>query len=208
MHIRSCRWMFVVLLLGAAGMSPAANGGTEVGNYRVSDGHLLGVDQFITDNGDTTLLFSDYSSGVVRRLFPLKGGEFVMGPGFNVAAPAELTVRFVRDAQGAITGVSLQYANGTQTVAERVALKEEEVSFEQGDAKLSGTLLMPATTGPSFYPDDLADDALAALRFLRQREDIDSRNIGFWGSSEGGMLATYVASRSSWAHAAWMRCVR
>jgi pimeloyl-ACP methyl ester carboxylesterase len=59
---------------------------------------------------------------------------------------------------------------------------------------------MDASTGTvmksAFYPEDLANDALAAMRFLQQREDIDSRRIGFWGSSEGGMLATYVASRS------------
>jgi pimeloyl-ACP methyl ester carboxylesterase len=48
----------------------------------------------------------------------------------------------------------------------------------------------------SRYPDDLAADALAAMRLLQQREDIDPQRIGFWGSSEGGMLATQVAARS------------
>jgi pimeloyl-ACP methyl ester carboxylesterase len=52
------------------------------------------------------------------------------------------------------------------------------------------------TLSPRRYPDDLADDALAALRFLQERADVDPRQIGFWGSSEGGMLATQVAARS------------
>ena len=47
-----------------------------------------------------------------------------------------------------------------------------------------------------FYLGGLADDARAALRYLRSRNDIDPRQIGLWGSSEGGMLATYVASQN------------
>jgi hypothetical protein len=39
-------------------------------------------------------------------------------------------------------------------------------------------------------------DALAAVHFLQGRNDINSRRVGLWGSSEGGMLATQVAARS------------
>jgi pimeloyl-ACP methyl ester carboxylesterase len=257
MSIRKGRWVLVAFLLGA-GPSFAAEGDTgssaHVGNYRVDDDHWLGIDQFITDDGQRALLISDYSSGVVRRLFPGAGTEFVMGPGFNVPAPTELSIRFVKDERGTTTAISLQRADGSRTLADRVPLREEEVSFVQADAKLAGTLLLPATKGPhpaiillhgsgpltrhkfgpyphfftslgfavliydkrgtgastglrmdastgtvmkpAFYPDDLANDALAAFGFLRQRKEIDSRRIGFWGSSEGGMLATYVASRS------------
>ncbi len=44
---------------------------------------------------------------------------------------------------------------------------------------------------------DFADDALAAVHFLRQRADIDSRRIGLLGHSEGGMIATMVAEELS-----------
>jgi len=261
MNRQSFRIVFVAVLLSALGLSPAASHSAEpdthlayYGNYRISGDHLLGIDQFITDDGQNTLLISDYSSGVVRRLFPAADAEFVMGPGFNTPSPAELTVRFLKNERGTVTGISLRHANGTQTLAERVPLEKEEVFFEQADAKLAGTLLTPATKGPhpaiillhgsgpltrykfgpyphfftslgfavliydkrgtgastglrmdastgtvmksSYYPDDLAMDALAALHLLQQRKEIDSRRIGFWGSSEGGMLATYVASRS------------
>jgi pimeloyl-ACP methyl ester carboxylesterase len=71
------------------------------------------------------------------------------------------------------------------------------------DKRGSGTstgVRIDASTGTamtaSFYPDDLVGDALAALRLLQQRGDVDAGRIGFWGSSEGGMLATQVASRS------------
>lgn len=43
---------------------------------------------------------------------------------------------------------------------------------------------------------DLADDAIAGRSFLRERSDIDSDRIGFWGFSQGGWLAPLAASRS------------
>jgi uncharacterized protein len=42
----------------------------------------------------------------------------------------------------------------------------------------------------------MISDALAALGYLRTRKEINLEAIGFWGSSEGGMLATQVAARS------------
>lgn len=41
----------------------------------------------------------------------------------------------------------------------------------------------------------LADDVLAAVRFLRQRSDIDPDQIGIEGDSEGGWIAPVVAAR-------------
>lgn len=224
------------------------------GSYRVSADHYIGINRFIMDNGEDTLLIADYSSSIVRRLFPVSSTEFVMGEGFNSASPVELNVRFVNDKEGVPTGISMRRADGTKQFAQRVPLNREEVSFQGADAKLVGTLFMPSAKGPhpaiillhgsgpltrysfgpyphfftslgyavliydkrgsgastgtrtdastgaamtpTFYPDELARDALAAFRLLQQRPGIDSRRIGFWGSSEGGMLATQVAARS------------
>jgi len=44
---------------------------------------------------------------------------------------------------------------------------------------------------------ELADDVLAAVRFLRQRDDIDPDQIGIEGDSEGGWIAPAVATRDS-----------
>ena len=43
---------------------------------------------------------------------------------------------------------------------------------------------------------DLEDDALAALKFLRSRKDINGEQVGLWGISSGGGVAGKVASRS------------
>lgn len=42
---------------------------------------------------------------------------------------------------------------------------------------------------------ELADDVLAAVRFMRQRNDIDPDQIGIEGDSEGGWIAPVVATR-------------
>jgi len=43
----------------------------------------------------------------------------------------------------------------------------------------------------------LADDALAAVRALRERPEMDPERVGVWGLSEGGWVAPLAASRSS-----------
>lgn len=63
-------------------------------------------------------------------------------------------------------------------------------------SRLDASTGAPETLSPRSYPDDLVEDALAALRFLRSRREVDARRVGFWGSSEGGMLATQAAARS------------
>ncbi|MFE2755255.1 alpha/beta hydrolase family protein [Actinosynnema sp. NPDC059335] len=43
----------------------------------------------------------------------------------------------------------------------------------------------------------LADDALAGLRALRSRADVDPDRVGLWGVSEGGWVAPLAASRTA-----------
>ena len=44
---------------------------------------------------------------------------------------------------------------------------------------------------------DLADDGIAAVQLLKSRRDIDPKEIGVWGLSQGGWLGPLAASRSS-----------
>ncbi|ONI78161.1 hypothetical protein ALI144C_32380 [Actinosynnema sp. ALI-1.44] len=43
----------------------------------------------------------------------------------------------------------------------------------------------------------LADDALAAVKALRARDDVDPERVGLWGASEGAWVAPLAASRSA-----------
>ena len=61
---------------------------------------------------------------------------------------------------------------------------------ERGVGKSMGTFA-GATT------DDFAQDALAAVQFLKSRTEIDPRRIGLIGHSEGGIVAPIVATRSN-----------
>ena len=45
--------------------------------------------------------------------------------------------------------------------------------------------------------EDLADDAVAAARFLQARTDVAANQIGFWGQSQGSWIAPLAASRMS-----------
>ena len=42
----------------------------------------------------------------------------------------------------------------------------------------------------------MAGDALAAVKFLRNRTEIDSRKVGLWGISQGGWTIAHAAARS------------
>jgi pimeloyl-ACP methyl ester carboxylesterase len=42
---------------------------------------------------------------------------------------------------------------------------------------------------------DLADDAVAAAKFLQARNDIDATRVGFWGLSQGAWIAPLAATR-------------
>lgn len=61
---------------------------------------------------------------------------------------------------------------------------------DRGTAKSEGDF-NTATT------QDLATDAASAVTYLKTRKDIDSRNIGLMGHSEGGIIAPIVAAGSS-----------
>ena len=227
------------------------------GNYRIDNDRMIGIDRFVMDDGQEAVLYAEYHSGVVRRLFRVADNEFEMGPGFNTQTPAELKLLIERDAKGGVAGLHLRPVAGAAKLAVRMAITETAVEIANGPVRLAGTLMVPGTKGPhpaiillhgsgpltrySFgpyphfftslgfavlvydkrgtggstgtrldsstgapdplpdenFPDRLASDANAAIAFLRQRKDIDSRRIGLWGSSEGGMLATQVAARDT-----------
>ena len=133
-------------------------------------------------------------------------------------------------------------ANKSPQAAERFSV--EEVSFNNDDVALAGTLLLPSTKGrhPAVVfihgsgPQDrdfgplpalfarrgfavltydkrgvgnssgdfkrvpfikLAGDALAGVRYLRARKEINPDKIGVWGVSQGGWLGPFAASQSA-----------
>jgi pimeloyl-ACP methyl ester carboxylesterase len=249
----------MIVVLGAAtasAQSPTASQAesstssplsTFVGNYEVSSGHVVGIDLY-AEGGPPSLVYSDYRSGVVRRLAQA-GDVFEAGPGFATATPTDFKVRFVRGRGELPTALIVEAIGKRAITARRLGITSIDVNFGSGDPTLAGTLSIPegwqaphpaivllhgsgrltrisfgpyphfftsiglavlvfdkrgtgASTGRYFdrttpYPNVLADDAIEAIRFLRTRPEIDSRRIGLWGVSEGGMLTTQVAARTN-----------
>jgi pimeloyl-ACP methyl ester carboxylesterase len=60
---------------------------------------------------------------------------------------------------------------------------------DRGVGGSSGQLIMSTTS-------DFADDALAGVRFLRARAEVNPKRVGLIGHSEGGLVAPLAASRS------------
>ncbi len=61
---------------------------------------------------------------------------------------------------------------------------------KRGVGKSGGSFDMTVTSA------DLAGDVMAAVGFLKNRDDIDTQNIGLAGMSEGGLISFMVASQS------------
>ncbi len=94
-----------------------------------------------------------------------------------------------------LPGIVMVHGSGTHS---RNDYREEAESFaRQGIATL---IYDKRTEGYSQFTrsySTLADDALAAVRALRARPEVDPARVGVWGLSEGGWVAPLAASRSS-----------
>lgn len=191
------------------------------------------------------LRFFDTRTRRTGVLYAASDTEFFSGPSMGVTFPKDIVATFVRNERGDATGLTWREgAAATRTGKKVDAYAEEDVTFQNGDVTLRGTLSIPPTKGPhpaivlipgsgparrpggfwipffarqgiavlvsdkrgagastgdwrkSTY-DDLAGDALAAVELLKKHKNIDAKQIGLWGNSEGGWVAPLAASRSS-----------
>ena len=214
-----------------------------LGAYRFRNGDYIVIDRF--PNTQDTLWVTDVKSGETRTIFPRSETQFTGGPALYVASPTRQTLTFRGDG---VHVVDLdQKGRQSGAFATRSNIRQEEVTFKNGDVTLAGTLLLPAATSSSkvkrpalvfvhgsgatwremywglgyLYAargfavlaydkrgvgkstgnwreasfQDLADDAVAAAKFLQARNEIAPNQIGFWGQSQGGWIAPLAASR-------------
>ena len=112
------------------------------GIYQVSPEH------FIKIGPDIVSLFSfDTDSGQIRFLLPRSEADFVCGPGLKTY-PVQATIHFTTNQLGRVTAMQWKEENAPALVGTPIkAMQEEEVSFNNGETTLSGTLVLPPNKG-------------------------------------------------------------
>lgn len=212
------------------------------GPYEIERGHFVSLRTGV-EMGLNAVQFVDFKTGRIGVLFPTTTTEFFTGPAVLVPHPTEARVTFTLDAQGRANEFTW---SGTETWrAERVNLRLEEVTFNNGTVSLASELILPNAPGPhpvivfaaggstygtremfrvfaEFFAthgvaaliydkrglgassgdwlragfEDLSGDALAGLRMLKSRPDIDARRIAMMGASQSGWIVALAASQS------------
>jgi alpha-beta hydrolase superfamily lysophospholipase len=132
-------------------LSTLADGewGAVFGTYRGPNGALIGVSRF--DEFGPTPQVIDFHSGRIGPLFPIDPRTFLVGRSLVAPIfPADTLCLLPDEAGGGVTGIRLVARGQPPLEAERVAARDEGVTFSNGDVRLSGTLTLPAESPP--YP--------------------------------------------------------
>ncbi len=104
-------------------------------------------DEF-TGFGKPSQLIAFDESGEIRALYPTVRDQFFAGPGMAVSTSVESRIEFQRDSAGKITALTWRREGAAARTARRVEIeKREDVRFSNGDVRLTGTLISPATKG-------------------------------------------------------------
>ncbi len=112
-----------------------------VGAYRFRNGDFIVIDRF--PNTQDLLWVTDVKSGQTRTIFPRSETQFTGGPALYVTSPTRQTLDFRGDG---VHVIDLDHKDRqSRAFATRVPIRQEEVTFKNGDVTLSGTLLLPAT---------------------------------------------------------------
>lgn len=113
------------------------------GAYRFEDGTLM----MITPR-DSEALRLKKMNGETGALWPAKEPDgYEGGDGWATREPVTNRIRFERDTQGKIAGLTWQRDDATLQ-ATRLPLREEIVTFKSGDLTLRGKLVLPEGEGP------------------------------------------------------------
>lgn len=174
-----------------------------LGTYQLQSGRLL-----VVARTELRLYVYEPGSEHIRGLERVDDRTWIAGPSLLVHTPEQYRLTFVADAKGQIT--SLQYiTGGTVARAVRTTLyREAPVTFRNGAVTLSGTLLLPTTSGPHpaivlghgsgaqdrhgyaanirFMADHLARHGIAVLTYDKRGS---GRSTGDWSTASFADLA-------------------
>lgn len=118
-----------------------------VGAYRVSAAETMTICHF-QHGGRELFLFTDYAAGWRGLLQPASLDTFDVLERDQTLRPAD--PKIVLGKTGDSLSIRLVLPNGKSRTGTRVAIREEDIAFSNGDVTLSGSLVLPPTAGP--YP--------------------------------------------------------
>jgi pimeloyl-ACP methyl ester carboxylesterase len=118
---------------------------TYVGDYKTDQNRLIIIGRTLA-----SLYYFDELSGRTGPLLATTETEFFSGPSNGISYPADAKVSFQKDSDGAISTLSFNLGRGPAVSARKVKLysTEDDVTFQNGDVKLSGQLKTPLTADP------------------------------------------------------------
>lgn len=117
------------------------------GSYQIQPNRFIWVGKFGEFGADQ--FFLDSESGRFGPLYPSSetqffSGQAIMSPFF----PVDVKITFSKDKFGNVTGLTYSQSGLPAVSATKISLKQEEVSFRNGDVTLAGKLTAPSTKGP------------------------------------------------------------
>lgn len=135
---------------GSFGLTHTANIAVDAlekyyGAYRVAPDHVISI---LRGWGYArTLNYVDYKTGRVGTLWASSESEFFSGDGLAVSFPITHRVSFEKDESGKVKSLLWQTNNERNLTARKIEVKEERITFKNGDITLGGTLILPAAKG-------------------------------------------------------------
>jgi uncharacterized protein len=117
-----------------------------VGDFETDQGRFIIVGRTLA-----SLYYFDELSGRTGPLLATSETDFFSGPSNGVSYPVDAKVNFQKDS-GAISALTFSLGSDPAISAKKVKLYkiEDDITFQNGNVKLSGQLKIPITTGP--YP--------------------------------------------------------
>ena len=116
------------------------------GVYRVAPDRFISVFRALGD--PRTLNYVDYKTGKIGTLWAsVREDRFFSGAGRAISFPITLRVAFDKHANGTIENLSWQSAGEPELKAQKIELKEERITFKNGNITLGGTLILPPAKG-------------------------------------------------------------
>lgn len=122
------------------------NSGRYAGSYQIGTNRFIDIGPF-SENEDRPIFFDSATrrSGV---LYALSETDFFSGPSYGNLFEIDIRIAFLRDKKGDVTGLKWREGKTPEITAKRIApYTHEEVSFQNGDVNLRGTLTLPAGKG-------------------------------------------------------------